>query len=554
MGRPSAIAAPAGERHKAGTAIPTYLVVNIGLLIILIWAQVTPAWSLVLAVWLNSVVFCLRSPERRSYLLGFLIAFFVFLMGRVTVSEVFGFEPDIFTQSSFQHLVVSLLLALMFIMIGYGAAGRISRSRRESGKFRLGTPTQEASRTRLRGAALILFWCTVPAAYLAGYHQLSLARSGGYVGLHDASTGVARAVGAWGYVGQVGLVSTVAFALYLATFPRLRDALPVLIAWVVPLLFILASGQRTSFVTGLLFIWCYSLARRRITPSDPWLTRRATIGTLAAAPALLLLLVQVEAWRGHGRGAGGSVWDSLLSFFHGQGVSARTVTNSFEYARLIPEQPYALEFLRYGILGRVLGFAQFPGNSVEKAQEGWSFAHSLSYAMLGEERYLSGMGTGSSFIAEAYFVGGYFLVAAFALGYGMLARFLDNLGHHSYTLDAVALVIAQDVFFAPRSSATQFLSTLLAPSTILGVLAVLAIAAVGRKTRRSTRPRVRPAEVAEPGGTNQSSTFEGLEGIAEGNSELATAARTLTPDVRVTRGPRGQRGDLAWMKTDLGGC
>jgi hypothetical protein len=119
----------------------------------------------------------------------------------------------------------------------------------------------------------------------------------------------------------------------------------------------------------------------------------------------------------------------------------------------------------------------YHGNSIDNALYGGSFTHSLAYVVIGDG-YLQGMGTGSSYIAELYYDLKYpgVLVGSAFLGAGIFMSETHRPGH--VLRNAARLLIMPVLFITPRGSATEFITTLISPSTLVAVVGTSILASL----------------------------------------------------------------------------
>lgn len=481
-------------------SVPAVVLTNLGLIALFALSETRLWWAAVLLTWVNLMLYCLRDFSRRVYLFSFLVAYFIFLLGRDTMSELFDYEVSFYEDSVFAHLSLSLTLAMIGVFLGHFMMSRWQKHREAQDRQRFrGWDDLDPRAVGIAQAAGIVFWLSFPFALYYEIDRVMLVLASGYADLYSEAFRTSSATGFMGLVSQATLANSAALAIFLATMPRLKRARPVMLAWFLTILLSLGTGQRSTFITGVLFLFCYAVMRNRVTPEDQWITRKGLVVIALSVPVMVLALAAVETVRGIGVEYGGNPFDVVLSFIYNQGVSSTVITNAFVYSERIPDQNYLLEFTHSGLLARVLGIEVFQGNSVERAMSGGSFAHSLALVVLGEPLYLAGRGTGSSFVAEAFFDLGYSGVVFVALGFGMLLAFTEASRPRRLLFNSIGLLIVQDLFWASRSSATGFLSNLLAPSTLLSIVLifVLGLAIAGRIRSRQPKAgysgiRVRP--------------------------------------------------------------
>ncbi|WP_040282233.1 O-antigen polysaccharide polymerase Wzy family protein [Tessaracoccus massiliensis] len=467
-----------------------WLAANLILGVLVLASGATGVWSLVLFCWMNLLFVALSRLTQRPFFAGFLLCFFLFLMTYDTFERVFKLSPPQVSEEAHALISAMLVISLLGLAVGYFLP-IVARRRPPDSRVAASMLAADASRGALisresvRSAALLAFALTVPLAIVSVVLDVLFVRSSSYAATYTESFAASQG----GVVGTVLTYSSelaaVAFAIYLATMPRLRTALVPLVLWGMYSGLHLLTGRRAELAVLLLFLLCYGLVRNRITPEDPWVTRRRVLPALLLLPLLLVLFAGLESWRGVGNASGFSL-SAVPEFFHGQGVTVKVLENVALYGDALPEQQYLLEFLHRGIPARIAGQTVFEGNSVTRAMEGGSLSHSLSYLVLGQ-RYLDGQATGSSYIAEAFVDFGFGGVLVVSIVIGLLIAWVDRAGGSSVVADAVRFIAIQSILWSPRGSATGFVSAIVAPSTLVGVSAIALVAMLNQ--RLSNEPK-----------------------------------------------------------------
>lgn len=136
---------------------------------------------------------------------------------------------------------------------------------------------------------------------------------------------------------------------------------------------------------------------------------------------------------------------------------------------------YSFEFLRSGILGRILGIPIYHGNTIEHALYGGSFTHALGYVVLGTS-YLAGYGPGSSYIAELFYDFSYMGVIIGSVIYSWLFVNISNIAGKPPFIFSICLSVLTQLLWAPRSSFSGFITVLFYPTTWIAYLVIFGFA------------------------------------------------------------------------------
>lgn len=460
-------------------------ILNLGVVALGLGSGTPTVWISCLLLWLNLFIFAVRDLGKRVYLAAFLLAFFIFLMGRQTLIWVFHYRVVELNPALSMHLSITIFLGLTGVGLGFIFTRNFPRAHTNSDE----DGDAHSLRVGMRNASLLAYWLSLPFSVFSVLLKVKHVLSSGYTNLYSETYRSASATGSAALLDQFTLVNNVAFCVFLATLPSKRESTWPLVTWAGVLVLTLGSGQRGGFITGALFIVCYLVSRHFMDRGEAWISRKMIIIGVTSVPLVVFSLVAIETIRGaageYGKGAG----TVLLDFLYNQGVSSTVITNAFLYGPTLPDQAYLTEFTHSGLLGRLFYDGVTQGNSIERALSGGSFTHSLSYLVLGENLYLSGRGTGSSFLAEGFADFGYLGVLLIGIIYGILIRSVGALQGSHILLASLALLAVSDVFWAPRGSATGFLMTIMAPSTLLAFAAiwVLGLAFTSRSRAKSRR-------------------------------------------------------------------
>ena len=274
-------------------------------------------------------------------------------------------------------------------------------------------------------------------------------------------------------ISKIELMMPVAWNIYLATRPNRKQIKWPLIFYVLYLVISLGSGQRSTAMLGILFLFVYFVYRQGLNPEEAWITRKMVIAGVVAVPLLAVFASGYNIWREGGEISGIRFMDGFINFFYDQGVTSNVMKRAYMYRDKIPsDQTYILEFLHSGIFARLFGIKVYHGNTVEHALYGGSFTHALGYTVMGDA-YLSGRGTGSCYIAELYQDFGYTGILLGNVIYSLLIARIANRNKDERVLTtAVRFTIITQLLWAIRGSYTGFITQLFAPTTLVTVIFV----------------------------------------------------------------------------------
>lgn len=470
---------------------------NLTLLVLVLWSECDWPWALLVAVWLNLFLYCVLTRSRPVFFGGYLVSFFILMLCQATLERIFDYQSGHAEPAALPRTIEILYVGLTFSAVGYVLAGMATfplaaaAARLRGLLGRAGVRIARLQRARPRGgepvrlrlASLLVVLLTSPIS--AFWLISTIARTGiaGYQSLYTTeyitqNSGIVHLLGT--YSSEVAFV---AYLVFLATMPSQRQMiLPTAALTSIKGLYLL-MGVRREFTVFAIIMVCYVILRNKLDPDQGWVTRRRATVIAVGTAAMAFLFTAMENVRGRGSSS------SLLEFFYNQGVSVRVIDNVVVFGHRLPEQFYLAYFAHYGLVGRLLGYPQLQGNSLERAEIGGSLSHSLSRIALGENAYVSGVSTGTSFLAEGYVQYGMLGVVAVSAVVGAVLRYVDGLGAATPWSNCLRMLIVPSLIWIPRGPASDFIGVLVEPTTIMAFTAIAAIMVISYGVQILTRPR-----------------------------------------------------------------
>lgn len=454
------------------------IIINFITILMLAFTKVDILFAIGLLLWVNIFVYSLGDTGNRSMLLAFTIAFFTFLMGRDFVQQVFSYQVECFDIEINQHLYICIILSLISLMCGYFFCNRnnwrFNFSRHISVEQEL---QSEASIDPIvKNLSKILFFVSWVFAVVAKIVVASFVSSYGYFEYYTDFSEYLTGNTVLYIISKLEGVMPVALCIFSATLPSKKEYMIPSLMYVVYMLVSLATGQRSVFILGILFLMVYFLYRNKRNPEEGWFTKKMVVATIISVPLIAVLMSILANVRMGETAQTIPVIDGIFSFLYDQGVTGNVIKRAFMYRDQIPEQIYSLEFLHSGIFARLFNITVYHGNTVEHALYGGSFTHALGYVTLGNS-YLAGRGTGSSYVAELFYDFGYIGVVIGNIIYGYIIAHINHpVTKNNVFFMSVRYYIITQILWAPRASLTGFLGNLFAPLTILSFLFVFGLA------------------------------------------------------------------------------
>lgn len=453
--------------------------INLILILIGIISNAAPLFVVLLLIWTNALLYSIAKIGRRSVLFVYLLVFFTFLIGREFVEQVFKYKIESFPDAVNIHAWICLIISVLTIWAFYAVFEKYNNKKDLINKKKHYIDENPFVRQISIYIYVFTWLFAILSRIIVGRYVSSNSYWDYYTGYSEYLAGNTILY----LVSKIELIMPVALSLYTASMPSQKKFIIPGSMYVLYLVLSLLSGQRATFMLGLLFFVFYFLFRQEINPEEKWFEKKYIIMGIIVFPILMYLMTALSYWRGSTESVNLNLFTGLESFIYDQGVSLNAIKNAFIHSDSIPKQIYSLEFLHGGLLARLFGIPIYHGNTVEHAMHGGSFTHSLGYTMLGS-MYLAGRGTGSSYIAEVYYDLGYLGVFLGNIIYAYVLANISRIGARNNTyIVAIRFYIINQLLWAPRGSFSGFIATLFTPTTLITFLFVYFIDKMMSKNR-----------------------------------------------------------------------
>lgn len=423
-------------------------------------------YATVFYLWLLMFYYAYKKLESRSLLFAFLIAFFIFLLDREFLEQYFSYKVEDFTEQANNHVYFLILLSLITIFIGYVFFSR--KSLKGVAKLEIANSMMNE---RIKTMSLLLYYVTICFAVLSKVVVSRYVSQFGYSDYYlDYSDLLSGNIILY-IISKIELMMPVALSAFMASMPSKKSFKFPAFLYLLYLLISLGSGQRSTSMLGILFLLVYILFRQSINPEEKWFRKSYIVIGILMLPALAIFLSWYSYWRFDSDMSNFNWYSGLFDFFYDQGVTSNVLKRAYIYKEQIPDDTlYTLEFMRSGLIAKLLGIPVYHGNTVEHALYGGSYTHALGYILL-KDFYLTGRGVGTSYIAELYQDFGYIGVVLGNLLYSYILVHVTNVFKKQkvFVLTLQFYMVTQ-ILWAPRGSFSGFLTILFYPSTIASLL------------------------------------------------------------------------------------
>ena len=404
-----------------------------------------------------NLIFCCMKLNKRIVLLFFYLAIFMFLITRILVPAMKGWEWwTNYSLDANTFAIIAISISLIFLMIGtLGIELCIEKE-----KIKIVDKQWFDKQCFMQVLRIILTICMV-CFFVVEIEKLIFMQGKAYEEYYISYESnmpflIYFPAGCMNYF----------LCAFLALMPSKKESfiwLSLFILSAVPMLLI---GARNPIVLNCIFAFLYYFLRDviRKKKEKKWIGKYEKRLLICLLPIAVIFLGMYNYTREDVE-VKMSPSEIVVDFCFKQGTTYDTVLQGYIYRDQLPnkdEKIYTLGALQEEILYNTLGRIIFKsedignGNSEKRAKEGSSFSHAISYVVM-EEQYLNGHGRGSSYIIENYVDLGYLGIILFSLFLSGICSLIVYLFGKKWLATVIGLMMLMNIFFTPRAESTAFL-------------------------------------------------------------------------------------------------
>lgn len=424
----------------------------------------------VLILWLSNIVYSLFDFKNRIVFLMFNATFFIFLLGRITVTGIFkykeGYTGLLGTAFNDYEVIYTMLLvlflSLLFLYIGYQFFEMIKKNKKNQAVNL--SENEQQYRTTLRGWSKFIFLTSILLKYIYIVEMINVSTTQGYYESFAVFKSSLPTI-----IVIYSNFFEIAFFALLATLPSKKESIPYIGLYLLEGILMLLSGRRSEIMLNLLIVFIYIIFRHSLNSNEKWLKKKYVVYIAALVPIMLILLTSVEAIRGNKSDINTSLLEKIQEFFYSQGISVNLIGYSKVFKHtILQNNNYTFGPVIEFYLTKISREYAFFGQTVDRAVNGHLFSHTISYLIM-PDLYLRGVGYGSSFLAEMYSDFTYVGVVVGSFVYGLLLNIINRLYYYKNVLFVtLAFMITRELLFTPRATTLYFLVNVFSPTKILG--------------------------------------------------------------------------------------
>ncbi|MEJ8734539.1 O-antigen polysaccharide polymerase Wzy family protein [Mediterraneibacter sp. ICN-202921] len=430
-----------------------------------------------MSIWIANVIFSFENLQRRIYFLMFEITFFVFLLSRPFISFCEGkVWWKLYETEHVKFSLVIILLSQIGLMIGTWFIEEKSKAKKVPSTLGYKKSNEKKELiNNIQIISLLLFYVSGIFFFIQEGEKLLATWQKGYLAYY---TSFEAQLPFWIYT--LASFMKVSFCVYLATWPKKKNAILPIGIFLCSALPSLIIGLRNPIMLNAVFVFLYFVVRHILDQEEKWIGKIEKYAFIVGIPCSLIFMTLYSYIRSGLQVGKQGILRLLIGFFYGQGVTFDVLAIGHKCIPLLPEREIRnytfgeiLDYFLHGSIAQKMFGAEVldSGNTVKNALESNSLAHNMSYIDMGKE-YLEGHGWGSSYLLEVFIDYGYIGVLLFNIILGILLIYAIDFLKKNILCCTIVFMCLQSVFFIPRAEATGWLSFLF---TIQFWLAIIAI-------------------------------------------------------------------------------
>lgn len=399
----------------------------------------------VLIMWLLNFIYGFLKFYKRLNYIFFLISFFCFLMGKLTVNLFTkGTIGVYFSKEIISHILICIFLSLLFLQVGFEFFERFKKVS-NTAKMKI---KDISYNYHLQKYSKVLFYISSCFAILINIEQGYFIYQNSYLELYTKFFSKIPRV-----LQVIGNGHLVLLFIYLSTKPNKKSCIFSIFIFLIINFSLLMTGDRGMFAVNIIVVIIYMLWRQNLE-REVWISKKVIISGVIFTPIIIAGMSMFVYFR-EGISVGEMTFSSqFIRFFKITGKTVDLLGYGKKYLQNFPQQFYSfgelIDYIKYNPISQVLlGYEKSLPHTLEYATTMHSYSHIISY-FVNSKAYLIGHGEGSSYIAEIYHDFGYIGIIICNTIYGIFLSLLYKLKGNRPILLAMYFIGMRIIFYVPR--------------------------------------------------------------------------------------------------------
>lgn len=440
------------------------------------------------SIWVGMFIYSLLDYANRIFLIMFLISFFNFLIGRSLLISI-GLYNEYYYFTEYSNVQGQKIVLFSFIIFSISYYFMDKYFKRNNGST-LEKDYETDRYKKIKKISKVLYYILYVFLIYTVISKIIYVFQHGYPALYLNKTANVNVI-----IRKSGSLAPYFYFFFLSTMPSKQEVKKPMILWFAYLFSTLLIGARFSFVIGIITMFTYIVMRNFIgNNKEKWITKKHVIILIILGLLFLAFFSIYKDIRFENEIKSKDLSRLITDFFYEQGVNINNNKRIFQFKDSIPKDKIysfnsLISFWDRNIGSRLMGAEVTSGNSLSRAYTENSLGDMLAVLVLGEEKYLSGFGVGSSYIAEVFH--DFSWIGLIIIN--ILFSFIMNMMQDAIHRGPVVFVITMNVFMAllkvPRANADMILLEIINP--ILWISVIIMSVTANNKVQYLMRPTIR---------------------------------------------------------------
>lgn len=425
--------------------------------------------------WGISIVFSLKNIRCRFALLSYNIGFFVFILGGYTISYFKSGTFEYFSNTYFRsssmavnHACTCVMLCMIVVNCSYMIFNKETDSKKERK-----LPYNANVPLIVKQIFIVVIVFSFACQLLVAIENLILVKTVTYYA-SDNYLSILPSV-----LTYISSLYFITLFMYWATFPTKRGVWISGLSLVVLEIIVLMSGERGEPISIFLVLIFYIFLRQKYGFNDVVISKKVLAIMVILIPFIMYGLQAISYTRDN-NDYEASVSNGVSDFIESQGGSVKIIANSYDLNEKIEQlvdgkHTFVLGEIRYylknNVFTRLITGKKTSLRTIDDAFSGDNYLRTYGYAYA-PTTYKNGVGSGSTYIAEVYYDGGYILLIFINVLVGFLIAKLDRTKCKTIIGMAIMMNIFRYISLLPRGMALDWLTNTFAVQNIIIFLGI----------------------------------------------------------------------------------
>lgn len=446
------------------------------------------AYSSVFILFFANIIFLLNNVKKNILIIFFHITFFTFLLGRVFFELLNGNIYYLYNHEYVYEVSLILNISLIGLMIGNTFYGLFRNRKRIINKSTVNKPfISESKINTIKTVSFIFMLIAFFAMIIRKFEIIILMKSSSYTEWRLLYETVLPSI-----IIRLSNMYNLSFFVYLSSMPKRKNALIAIAMFLFIGFLTLLYGIRSEIVLNILFSVFYLIIRERFIDKERVNNKNIFKYIAFGLPFIPIILLWIGSYRYGNIFEFSGIISSFKDFFVDQGGTIDLIFKAIKYGNQLPQNGlYTIdginEMIKNNYIIKLLfNTITYRAHTIERAIFGTSFGQTIAYYTM-PTAYLSGIASGSSYLAEVYLDFGLFGILIINFIYGFILKVMSSITKKNIVLLVIVFFMVENLLYAPRAATDGFISIFLSFTNIVAILLMYIAYLILRNMKGSKR-------------------------------------------------------------------